>query len=59
MSPKEKVMKAKVLLTALLICALVLPCLAAEKRIEIDLTGRPFLGPGNAPVTIVEFLDFQ
>lgn len=52
-------MRMRVLLAALLVCALVLPCLAAEKRIEIDLTGRPFLGPGNAPVTIVEFLDFQ
>ena len=52
-------MKTKVLLAALLVCALVLPCLAVEKRIEIDLTGRPFLGPENAPVTIVEFLDFQ
>ena len=52
-------MRIRVLFTALLVGALVLPCLAADKRIEIDLTGRPFLGPENAPVTIVEFLDFQ
>ena len=52
-------MRKMALCPALLVGILVLPCLAAEKRIEIDLTGRPYLGPKDAPVTIVEFLDFQ
>ncbi len=52
-------MRMKVLLAALIVCALALPSPAAEKRIEVDVTGRLFLGPGNAPVTVIEFLDFQ
>lgn len=32
---------------------------AAEERTDIPLDRSPSLGPGDAPVTIVEFLDYQ
>lgn len=47
----------------LLITALALPVAAGaqgtEKRYEIPLENSPSTGPIDAPVTIVEFLDFQ
>ena len=52
-------MRTKAVLAALLALALTMPALAAEKRTRIDLEGRPILGQQSAPVTIVEFLDFQ
>jgi hypothetical protein len=51
-------MKTKILLAMLMALLVALPALAAE-RTEIDISGRPQLGPADAPVTIVEFLDFQ
>jgi hypothetical protein len=32
---------------------------SAEQRIPVPLENSPSLGPENAPVTIVEFIDFQ
>jgi hypothetical protein len=32
---------------------------AAEKRFSVPLGDSPSTGPANAPVTIIEFLDFQ
>jgi len=32
---------------------------AEEKRFVIPLEDSPSYGPNNAPVTIIEFLDFQ
>ena len=47
----------------LLLCLLVVLfagiALAEEQRIEVPLGDSPSLGPKDAPVTIVEFLDFQ
>ena len=32
---------------------------SAEKRVTIPIGDSPSMGPENAPVTIVEFIDFQ
>ena len=33
--------------------------LAEEKRFSVPVGDSPAIGPANAPVTIIEFLDFQ
>ena len=35
------------------------PAFAAQKRYEVPIGDSPQRGPANAPVTIVEFLDYQ
>jgi hypothetical protein len=52
-------MKSRLILAALLVLAAALPVMSAETRIDIDVSNRPYLGPKDAPVTIIEFLDFQ
>jgi hypothetical protein len=47
----------KLLLFILVLTAL--PLSASEQRTSIPLDNSPSLGPLNAPVTIVEFIDFQ
>lgn len=32
---------------------------AAEKRTEVPVGDSPSFGPADAPVTIIEFIDFQ
>jgi hypothetical protein len=32
---------------------------AVDKRVTVPLGDSPSMGPENAPVTIVEFIDFQ
>jgi hypothetical protein len=32
---------------------------AEEKRFEVPIGDSPSMGPADAPVTIIEFLDFQ
>lgn len=32
---------------------------AEQKRTEIPIGDSPSMGPGDAPVTIIEFIDFQ
>ena len=32
---------------------------AEQQRIEVPIGDSPSLGPADAPVTIVEFIDFQ
>lgn len=45
------------MLLVLLVAAL--PAFAADKRATVPIGNSPSLGPENAPVTIVEFIDFQ
>jgi hypothetical protein len=51
----------KILLFTTVICILLFVTLAsaADKRIAVPLGDSPSMGPENAPVTIVEFIDFQ
>jgi len=35
------------------------PALSAEQRAVIAIGNSPSMGPENAPVTIIEFIDFQ
>ncbi len=39
--------------------ALAAPALADEKLYDISVEGSPYLGAKDAPVTIIEFLDYQ
>ncbi len=32
---------------------------AQEKRYDVPIGGSPQTGPSNAPVTLIEFIDFQ
>ena len=51
-------MKAKaVIIASLVFCASL--AVAAEKRFDVPIGDSPQLGPKDAPVTIIEFLDFQ
>jgi len=52
-------MRRHIILAALLAALMALPAVAAEERISVDISNRPYLGPEDAPVTIIEFLDFQ
>ncbi len=50
----------RLLLIALLFCLLATPVAATEKPlVEVPLGDAPSRGPSNAPVTMVEFIDFQ
>jgi hypothetical protein len=56
-APGSLAMKRLAFATLVLLCA----CFAqaGEKRVSVPLDDSPAIGPANAPVTIVEFLDFQ
>jgi protein-disulfide isomerase len=49
----------KKLLAVVLVCLFSGTASAEIKRFAIPLEGSPFIGPQNAPVTIVEFIDYQ
>jgi protein-disulfide isomerase len=51
-------MKKSVFFVVLLLL-IALPSLAVEKRVTVPIGNSPSLGPENAPVTIIEFIDFQ
>ncbi len=52
-------MMKRMALAALLAAALAAPAGAEEQRVSVDVGDRPFRGAADAPVTMVEFLDFQ
>lgn len=53
-------MLRKLILTTLLLLLYVSsPGLASEPRYSIAIGNGPILGPVDAPITIIEFLDFQ
>jgi len=43
----------------LLVTLITMSAFAEEKRISVPIGDSPSAGPVNAPVTIIEFLDFQ
>jgi hypothetical protein len=47
----------------ILICVFILlfaaPAIAGENRTEVPAGDSPSRGPADAPVTIIEFIDFQ
>lgn len=49
----------KAFLSFFLLVLLLSPAAAEEKRYSMPLDGSPTLGRADAPVTIVEFIDFQ
>jgi len=49
----------KKLLIILFVGLLVATASAETKRYNVSLEGSPSVGPQNAPVTIVEFIDYQ
>ena len=49
----------KLLPAFLLVFVLYSPGHTAEQRYSIPIDNCPYLGPADAPVTIIEFLDFQ
>jgi len=54
-----EIMWRKLFLTCLFLLLLFAPAHAAEKIYTIPIDNCPILGPKDAPITIVEFLDFQ
>ena len=53
----DRSMKKLTLLIAIALIAF--PAFADETRFSVPLDDSPALGPPDAPVTIIEFLDFQ
>jgi hypothetical protein len=45
--------------TISLILLIGLPAMAVDKRTNVPIGNSPSMGPENAPVTIIEFIDFQ
>jgi hypothetical protein len=52
-----------IMMNKVLICIFILLSFgmaqAEEKRIDIPINDSPSMGPADAPVTIIEFIDFQ
>jgi hypothetical protein len=47
-------------LVLIMVCILIsAPVVADEKRFAVPINDSPVLGPADATVTIIEFIDFQ
>jgi len=44
------------IILSIFICSTVF---ATEKRYSLPVENSPYIGPENAPVTIIEFIDYQ
>ena len=55
----KALLKLLVLAAALAAFAFAAPALADDKLYDISVEGSPYLGAKDAPVTIIEFLDYQ
>lgn len=49
----------KRLLSCIFVLLLFGTALAEDKRTEVPVGDSPSMGPPNAPITIIEFIDFQ
>ncbi len=49
----------KKLIFIMLVTLITVSAFAEEKRVSVPIGDSPTTGPANAPVTIIEFLDFQ
>ena len=49
----------KYLLSCIFVLFLCGPAPAEEKKVEIPLGDSPSQGPADAPITLIEFIDFQ
>jgi len=47
------------LIFIMLVTLIAMSAFADEKRFSVPIGDSPSTGPANAPVTIIEFLDFQ
>ncbi len=48
-----------VLAIAFAVFAIALPASAEDKVFDLSVEGSPYLGAKDAPITIIEFLDYQ
>jgi len=49
----------KKILSCIFVLLLFGTALAEEQRTEVPIGDSPTLGPADAPITIIEFIDFQ
>ena len=55
---KKHFWSLSVILISVLFAALTMAVEQAEPRVKIDISGHPFKGPVNAPVSVVVFSDY-
>jgi hypothetical protein len=56
---KEVLSMKRLFLSMILFSMVAFPAVAEEQRFTIPIGDSPATGPANAPVTIIEFIDFQ